>query len=412
MPRNTWFGPQGLFSMAVIVSALGYFVDVYDLVLFSTVRIQSLRDIGIAEDQFFAKGVLLLNVQMAGMLLGGLLWGIVGDKKGRVAILFGSILLYSIANLGNALITNLEQYVVLRFIAGFGLAGEIGGAVTLVSETMKQEKRGLGTTLIAGFGLSGAIVAGLVAQHVDWRTAYAIGGILGLALLILRMKILESGLYDAMKSQKTVKRGAMRLLLSPPRRFIKYLSCILIGVPLYYILIIFMTFAPELTAALGAAPPIRAEYAVMAIYAGFACGGFAAGFISQWIRSRKKVVILSLVVMAACTALYLKLPAGTPASVYQTLTFFLGFGGGYASVFFMIAAEQFGTNVRALAATSIPNFVRASTIIITAAYTYLKADAPLPYAAGVIGVVCYALAFAALSQIDETFDKNLDFTEQ
>lgn len=398
--------------MVVIVSALGYFVDIYDLVLFSTVRIQSLRDLGVPEAEFFKSGVLLLNLQMAGMLVGGLLWGIVGDRHGRVAILFGSILLYSIANLANAMVTTVEQYAFLRFVAGFGLAGEIGGAVTLVSESMKREKRGLGTTLIAGFGLTGAIVAGIVAQYVDWRTAYAIGGVLGLALLILRMKILESGMFSSLKMEKNIRRGSVMLLFWPPKRLLKYLSCIAIGVPLYFVLVIFMTFAPELTAALGASPAITPQSAVIIIYIGFAAGGLAMGLISQYLRSRKKVLILSLVLMAVCAAIYLTLPPGTPLVVYQILTMLCGFAGGYATVFFMIAAEQFGTNVRALAATSIPNFVRAATIPIAGSFALLKGEMSMAHAAMTIAAICFALAFIALTQIDETFSKNLDYVER
>lgn len=409
---SKWFGSQGLFSMIVIVSALGYFVDIYDLVLFSTVRVVSLRDIGVPESEIFSKSVLLLNLQMAGMLLGGLLWGIVGDKHGRVSILFGSILLYSIANLANALITNVDQYAVLRFIAGFGLAGEIGGAVTLVSESMKQEKRGLGTTLIAGFGLTGAIFAGIIAQYVDWRTAYAIGGVLGLLLLMLRMKILESGMFASMKAERHVRRGSIRLLVWPGKRLLRYLSCIAVGVPLYFVLVIFMTFAPELTTALGAAVPITPHNAVTVIYIGFATGGLAMGLLSQYLKSRKKVVVIAMAGMMAASGAYLLLPPGTPLLTYQILTFLCGFTGGYASVFFMMAAEQFGTNVRALAATSIPNFMRGATILISGGYGLLKADMPLHAAAGIVGIICFGIAFAALTQIEETFSKNLDYIER
>jgi len=413
MARMPWFGTQGLFSMVVIVSALGYFVDVYDLVLFSTVRVPSLRDIGVPEDQFFSKGILLLNLQMAGMLIGGLLWGIIGDKKGRVTILFGSILLYSVANLANAMITNIEQYMVLRFIAGFGLAGEIGGAVTLVSESMKQERRGLGTTLIAGFGLTGAIAAGTIAHYVDWRTAYAIGGVLGLALLVLRMKIFESGMFTSLKSERNVRRGSVMLLLAPPARFLKYICCILIGVPLYFILVIFMTFAPELTAALGAATPITGQDAVIVIYIGFAAGSLVMGLVSQKLKSRKKVITMALILMTLCAGTYLYLPPGTPLVTYQILTMMLGFTGGYAVIFFMIAAEQFGTNIRALAATSIPNFIRAAVIPISASYTAMQGNGiALQDAALILGGISILLAFAAMTVIEETFSKNLDYVER
>ncbi|NBX66957.1 MAG: MFS transporter [Proteobacteria bacterium] len=410
-PKTPLFGASGLFSLAVIVSALGYFVDVYDLVLFSTVRTPSLLAIGIPEDQIFSKGVMLLNIQMAGMLLGGLLWGMIGDKQGRLSVLFGSILLYSVANLANAFVTSLDQYAVLRFIAGFGLAGEIGGAVTLVSESMKKEHRGLGTTLIATFGLTGAIVAGFIAQHFDWRTAYIIGGVLGLCLLVLRVKMFESGMFENLKADKDIPRGSLRLLLFPKERLMKYISCSVIGIPLYFGIVIFMTFAPELTKALGATAPLGGATAVMAFYTGAAVGGFFSGILSQALKSRKKVVALGLGLMSVTCTAYLLMPQGLPTSVFALMTFVIGASSGYAAVFFMIAAEQFGTNVRALAATSITNFFRASAIPISGGYIALKNHMDLPYAALIVGAACMALAFLALTQIDETFSKDLDHIE-
>ena len=412
MTKQPLFGREGLFSLAVIVSALGYFVDVYDIVLFSTVRIQSLTDLGIPEDALFSTGVYLLNLQMAGMLAGGFLWGIIGDKSGRLTILFGSILIYSLANIGNAFVTTVDQYAILRFISGFGLAGEIGGAVTLVSETMRQDKRGLGTTLIAGFGLTGAIVAGIVAKLVDWRTAYIIGGVLGLVLLALRVKAYESGLFETTKKQDGVSRGNLLLLIWPPKQLIKYLSCAIIGVPLYFIAVIFMVFAPELTKSIGVTPTMPAESAVIYIYSGIAIGALLSGFISQWMGNRKKVLSLYLVIMTAFSALYLFLPAGTSLYVYKALTLIIGFTGGYVSIFFMISAEQFGTNIRALAVTSITNFIRAATIPIASGYIALKSIMSLEHAALTVGAICLGLAFLAITRIDETFDRDLDYVEE
>lgn len=409
--KTPLFGTNGLFSMAVIVSALGYFVDVYDLVLFSTVRTQSLLSIGVPEADLFSKGVMLLNLQMAGMLLGGLLWGMIGDKQGRISVLFGSIVLYSVANLANAFVTSLDQYAVLRFIAGFGLAGEIGGAVTLVSESMKQSHRGLGTTIIATVGLMGAIVAGFVAKFCDWRTAYIIGGVLGLALLVLRVKVMESGMFSNLKADKSIPRGSLKLLFTPRERLIKYISCCLIGVPLYYGIVIFMTFAPELTKHIGASEILTGANAVIAFYTGATVGGFFSGIISQKLQSRKKVVALGLTLMSASCAAYLQMPAGTDVSMFWFLTFLIGVSGGYAAVFFMIAAEQFGTNVRALAATSITNFFRAAAIPISSGYVALKGHMDLTDAALVVGIVCMGLAFLALTKIDETFSKDLDHIE-
>src|SRR5882762_615963 len=115
-----------LFSVPVIVAALGYFVDIYDLLLFSIVRRPSLSALGVPDEELFGQGEFLLQVQMGGLLLGGLIWGIMGDKRGRLSVLFGSILMYSLANIGNGFVTNVTQYAALRFIAGLGLAGELG----------------------------------------------------------------------------------------------------------------------------------------------------------------------------------------------------------------------------------------------------------------------------------------------
>ncbi|HEY8964740.1 MAG TPA: MFS transporter [Alphaproteobacteria bacterium] len=407
-----WFGKNGLLSLIVIVSALGYFVDVYDLVLFSTVRIASLTDLNVAKDDIFSTGVFLLNCQMAGMLLGGLLWGIIGDKYGRLTILFGSILMYSLANLANAVASSVDQYAILRFIAGVGLAGELGGAVTLVSEVMDKSKRGYGTAIIAAIGMMGAVAAALVAKMVDWRAAYFIGGILGLFLLILRLKVVESGMFAEVRERESVKRGNLTMLIWPPKRLLRYVAGILIGVPTYFTIVIFMTFAPELTAALNATAPIAASDAVILLYVGLCFGGIGSGLITQKLRSRKKCLGLFITGMMLLSTVYLNSPDGMSWLWFASLTIGLGFFTGYFCVFVMLAAEQFGTNIRALTATSTSNFVRAASIPVAASYAFFK-DADMPYENGamIIGAACFAVGFIGLIFVHETFERDLDYID-
>jgi len=268
---------ENVLNANVIVAALGYFVDIYDLLLFGIVRVASLKDIGVPDSELLEKGVLLINAQMFGMLLGGLLWGVIGDKKGRIAVLFGSILMYSVANILNAFVTDVETYAVLRFVAGIGLAGELGAAITLVSETLTKEKRGYGTTIVASVGILGAVVAGLIGDLFSWQTAYIIGGVMGLALLALRVSMSESGLFHDSKNSKS-KKGDLKMLFYPPARFIKYAQCILIGLPVWYAVGILMTFSPELAKDLGVTAPIAAGSTIMWGYLGLAIGDLTSGY--------------------------------------------------------------------------------------------------------------------------------------
>jgi putative MFS transporter len=402
--------PTRLLNWAVVVAALGYFVDIYDLVLFGVVRVASLKDIGVPESELLSTGVFLLNMQMAGMLLGGVLWGMLGDKKGRLSVLFGSILMYSLANLANAFVTSVEMYAVLRFIAGIGLAGELGAAITLVCEVMPKEKRGAATAIVAGFGVSGAILAATVGQLVHWSHAYIIGGVMGLALLVLRVRLAESGLFHRMGTHHTAPRGNFLMLLYPAKRLKTYLACILIGVPIWFVIGILATFAPELGKALNATGPLVAAQAIMYAYIGLVGGDFASGFLSQYLKSRRKVVALFMASAAGLTALFLLMPGMDP-SFYYILYVLLGFSAGYWAVFVTIGAEQFGTNLRATAATTIPNMVRGSTVALTTAFTFFKGHLPLDLSALLVGAFAFAIGAAALWRLKETFHADLDFLE-
>ena len=394
---------------AVLVAALGYFVDIYDLVLFSIVRVSSLRDLGVAEAQMEGDGVFILNMQMVGMLLGGIAWGVMGDKVGRRSVLFGSILLYSAANLANAWVQSVEQYAWIRLIAGFGLAGELGAGITLVSELMTPERRGHGTTVVATVGAAGAILAGVVASNFTWQTAYVVGGVLGFSLLLLRFGALESGMFQqTLKAE--VSRGAFWKLFTPRSRALLFLNSILIGVPIWFCVGILITFSPELAKELGVEGMVNPAYAVMCTYAGLTVGDFFSGALSQRFRTRKKIVRVFLWLTVLTTGVYL---SGWVTSLngFYLLCVALGLATGYWAVFVTMASEHFGTNLRATATTSVPNFVRGSTVLITLGYRYGQTWTTKTYAALAVGMVCLGLAFAALSRLHETWGRDLDFQE-
>ena len=407
-PDHTASSKQVLWT--VVVCALGYFVDIYDLILFAVVRKPSLLGIGVAEADLESVGGKLISLQMGGMLLGGILWGVLGDKIGRKSVLFGSILTYSLANIANAYVTSVESYAALRLIAGIGLAGDLGAAVTLVSEVMSAEKRGYGTTAIAGVGVFGAVAAALVSQLVSWQTAYLIGGALGLGLLALRVSTFDSKLFDAVKASSH-RRGDLRMLLSPPARLGRYLACIAIGVPIWFSIGILVAFAPEIAKSQGVTGAITGGQAVLYAYAGLGIGDIAAGLLSQWFGSRRKAVALFLALDALALTAYV-LATGVSPQVFLLLVFAVGVANGYWAVFATTAAEQFGTNLRATVATTAPNFVRGSLVAIEFAWSGLKGDLGRAPAAAVVGAVCLLIAAVALSRLQESFGKGLDWVEE
>ncbi|MBK8704413.1 MAG: MFS transporter [Saprospiraceae bacterium] len=393
----------------VIVAALGYFVDIYDLLLFSIVRVQSLKDIGVADDQLLNIGLSLLNWQMIGMLMGGIAWGVMGDKRGRLSVLFGSIILYSLANIANGFVETVEQYRWLRLVAGIGLAGELGAGITLVSEVMSKEKRGIGTTIVATIGIMGAVVAYFVATHWNWRTAYFVGGGLGLALLILRISVYESGMFKNIK-QAEVSRGNFFMLFANRELFFKYTKCILIGLPTWYVVGILVTAAREFSQAYGMAEVADPGRAVMWCYTGLTLGDLSSGLLSQLLKSRKKAMFIFLTLSAITIAFYLSSGA-ISLSQFYTKAFLLGYGVGYWAIFVTIASEQFGTNIRATVTTTVPNFARGSLVPISMSFAYLQKYTTLVGSAVAVGAVCMLIAFVALSYMKETFHKDLDYLE-
>lgn len=409
--HSSWYHIRQSLNFTVLVAALGYFVDMYDLVLYGIVRIPSLKSLGISGNDLVDKGVFLLNMQMIGMLIGGIIWGVLGDKKGRLSVLFGSITIYSLANIANAFVVSVESYAVVRFIAGVGLAGELGAAVTLVSEIMKKESRGYGTTLVAAIGILGSVTACLVGDIFPWKIAYVIGGVLGLVLLILRVRLFESGIYKSMIGNKEVKKGNFIGLFTDRRKFFKYIRCILIGLPMWFVVGLLIMLSPEFAVMLNVQGNITAGSSIMFCYIGLAIGDLSFGFLSQLLKTRKKIIYFALICVSILVVIYLN-SYNISADMFYALCLVIGIFIGYWAVFVTIAAEQFGTNLRATVTTTVPNFVRGSVVLLTLSFQALKGHFGLDGAAYIVGFTTIALALISLYFMEETFHKDLDYLEK
>ncbi|MDQ2752814.1 MAG: MFS transporter [Bacteroidota bacterium] len=416
---------QSLLTIPLLVAALGYFVDIYDLLLFSIIRVPSLKSLGLTDAQILVDGERIISVQMIGLLLGGLFWGIVGDKRGRLSVLFGSILLYSVANIANGLVHNVHQYELVRFLAGLGLAGELGAGITLVSEIVSKEKRGIATSFVAGIGLIGAIVAFVVkeafikADNSGWQTCYFIGGALGVVLLLLRISVFESGMFQQIK-KADVKRGNFFMLINNRERLKRYLLSILIGFPSWYVIGVLVTFSKEFGKAMHILQPIDAGKAVMFAYAGLSVGDIAIGFVSQHLKSRKKALYIWYTLNAIVIFLFFTIQYHSSAQTMYWLCAALGISNGYWAIFVTIGAEQFGTNIRATAATTIPNFVRGLLPLIILLFQVLRsglshrglgADSSYITGAWITGIIVMIPAFLAAFSLKETFGRDLNFVE-
>lgn len=405
--------PRKLFNIIVIVASLGYFVDIYDLIIFGIVKNPSLSDLGLTDSMdLFNTGNFILSMQMAGMLVGGIVWGILGDKKGRLSILFMTILLYSLANIANGFITSVNQYAWLRFIAGFGLSGEFGLGVTLVSEVMSKERRGLGASMVSGIGILGAVLAFFVAERFNWRTAYWAGGALGLLLLALRIAVYESGMYEKTKGQN-VSRGNFLALFNNIKRFKKFIFATLLALPTWYTVSVLAINAPSFAEdALNISGPVKGSTSVMLHYTGAAIGSFLFGYISLILKSRKKAIMLATICIAILTAVYFSLVGASPVLLYLDL-FLLGIPmGGLWAIFVTAASEQFGTNIRATVTTSAPNFVRGATILMTFLLGTLTPVTGLWTSGIITGVIFIGIAFLSVFFTEETYGKDLDYSEQ
>jgi MFS family permease len=400
-----------IFSIPVLVAALGYFVDIYDLLLFSIIRIPSLLDLGLSSTQITTDGEKILSWQMAGLLIGGILWGVLGDKKGRLSVLFGSILLYSVANIANGFVQTTDQYALIRFIAGIGLAGELGAGITLVSELTPKNKRGLATSMVAGIGLTGAVFAFIMKENFHWRTCYFIGGGLGLALLVLRISVFESGMFNKVK-QMNVQRGNFFMLINNRDRLKRYVLAILIGLPTWFVIGILVTFSKEFGEAFGILEPIDSGKAIMYAYAAIAIGDVTVGLVSQRLQSRKKALYIFYAITSIFMFLFFTQLWGASANAMYWMCAGLGFGTGFWAIFVTMGAEQFGTNIRATAATTIPNMVRGMlTILIIPMFKFFRAETDYVTGGWITGIIIMVITIIAAILTKETFHKDLNYVE-
>lgn len=405
---------QSIFNIAVVVAALGYFVDIYDLLLFGIIRIPSLRDLGLSEESILTDGEAILQWQMWGLLIGGIIWGVMGDKKGRLSVLFGSILLYSIANIANGFVQTVDQYKWIRFIAGLGLAGELGAGITLVSELISKEKRGIATSLVAGLGLTGAVVAFIMKENFSWRTCYFIGGGLGLLLLLMRISVFESGMFHETK-KKNVQRGNLLMLFTKWHRFKKYMLSVLIGLPTWFVIGILVTFSSEFAKAFGITEPVDPGKSIMFAYAAISIGDIAIGFVSQSFRSRKKALYLFYAITIFFIVLFFTIQWNGSANQMYWICAGLGFGTGFWAIFVTMGAEQFGTNIRATTATTIPNMVRGMlAIFILPLFQALRSIDGFGFVKGGIytAIIVMVIAVFAAIFLEETFGKDLNYIEE
>ncbi|MCO5239280.1 MAG: MFS transporter [Chitinophagaceae bacterium] len=403
---------NAVFNVAVLVAALGYFVDIYDLLLFGIVRVESLIDMGLSESQLLTDGESILQWQMWGLLLGGIIWGVMGDKKGRISVLFGSIILYSLANIANGFVQTVDQYKMIRFIAGLGLAGELGAGITLVSELTSKEKRGIATSLVAGLGLTGAVAAFFIKENFHWRTCYFIGGGLGLLLLVLRISVFESGMFHEVKKMN-VKRGSLIMFFNNTERFKKYIIAILIGLPTWFVIGVLVTFSSEFGRQMGITEKIDPGKSIMFAYAAISLGDITVGLVSQWLKSRKKALYVFYAITTVFMVLYFTVQWNGSAAQMYVLCAGLGFGTGFWAIFVTMGAEQFGTNIRATAATTIPNMVRGLlAIFILPLFQGLRNVTDFYTGGWISAVIIMSIGIAAIILTKETFGKDLNYVEE
>lgn len=400
----------GILSFPVIVAALGYFVDIYDLLLFNIVRIPSLHSLGLDENAVNKSGEFILSLQMIGLLIGGIIWGIMGDKKGRLSVLFGSIILYSVANVANGFVTTVDQYAWTRFFAGIGLAGELGAGITLVSELISREKRGISTSFVAGLGLLGAVVAYFLSREFDWRTCFFIGGGLGVMLLFLRVSVFESGMFKMMRD-KNIARGNFTMFFTNKTRFKKYMLSILIGLPTWYVIGILVAFSNKFGKEFGITEEINPGKAIMYAYVALSIGDVLAGLLSQYLRSRKATLYIFYAMSAIMITAYFLQGSNSASLGMYLICAGLGFSNGYWAIFVTMAAEQFGTNLRATAATTVPNMVRGALPMILLLFNWLQHYFSYSTSGFITGAIIMVITVASAMLTQETFGKELNYME-
>jgi MFS transporter, putative metabolite:H+ symporter len=405
-----------IFNIAVLVAALGYFVDIYDLLLFNIVRLESINSLAsehgitLSTEAAKSQGEFIISIQMIGLLIGGIIWGMLGDKKGRLSVLFGSIILYSVANIVNGFVQTTNQYALVRFVAGLGLAGELGAGITLVSELVSKEKRGLSTSLVAGIGLTGAVFAYFISLKLDWRTCYFVGGGLGFCLLLLRISVFESGMYKKI-TETSITRGNFFMFFTNKERFFKYAKAILIGLPTWYVIGILLAFSNNFAEKFGIVEKVLPKKATMFAYVFISIADVLIGFVSHWLKSRKKALFIFYFLTVIGIILYFTQQNGNAFTMY-IICAFLGFGTGFWALFVTMAAEQFGTNLRSTAATTAPNMVRGSLPLMLLFFNWFQGFTTYINAAIWLGIIVMAVSMSAAYFTEETFGKDLNFVEE
>jgi putative MFS transporter len=401
---------QSVFNLAVLAAGLGFFIDAFDLFLFNVYRIPSLRDLGMSTSEITRVGERLLSIQMAGMMLGGIISGIIADKLGRAKVLFGSILLYSLANIANGFVENVNQYAVIRFLAGVGLAGELGAGITLVGERMSIEKRGYGTILVATLGALGAIAAGLAGNWLPWRQAFVGAGIAGLLMLLLRIKSMESPLFNESSTQ-TNNRGSFKLLLINKRRFLKYIGCILMGVPIWYSVGILITLSPEL-ARIHQIDGLNLSLCFILFQVGIATGDLSSGLLSQWFKTRKKIILAFMIIGILATGFHFQNFFQQDPILFTS--FLMGTGCGYLSVFVTSTAEHFGTNLRVTVTATVTNFMRGTVTLLIPFHQWIESSFQIGLTEGLMitGALVWLLALTSVVLLPDTYGRDLNFLEK
>lgn len=417
----------GLLSLPVLVAALGYFVDVYDLLLFTIVRQPSVMAVGATAKSIIEDSAHIINWQMSGLLIGGIIWGVIGDKHGRLKVLFGSIMLYSVANILTSFVQTVDQYAYCRFIGGIGLAGELGAGITLVSEMLPKNKRGIGTSMVAGIGLFGAVFAYFTFQYTkqwglsytisnikitDWRICYQIGGVLGVFLLILRIRVAESFMFESAKLAN-IEKGNFLQFFSNKKRFSKYIKAILIGLPTWFVIGVLVNYSNKFATELYGKNLIDSGKSIMFAYIGIAVGDIVIGYVSQYFKSRKKALLVFYSLNTAAMILFFSVVNDSDQRMYAICAL-LGFSTGYWAIFNTMAAEQFGTNLRATAATTIPNMVRGALPLINFLFLDIlqkKVGWTVIQSGILTGIIVMSITVVAFVFTEETYHKDLDYLE-
>jgi MFS transporter, putative metabolite:H+ symporter len=381
----------------------GYFIDIFDLVLFSTLRISSFEELKITDPTYWT--VVFFNLQMTGILVGGIFWGKMADIKGRSWSFMGTILVFSIANIINGLTSSLTVYGICRFIAGFGLAGEMGSGIALICEKVPDEKRSLYLGFVSSLGCIGAVLSGWLGDIVYWRYLFIGSGFAGILLTLLRKNLLEPDLFRK-TATLNIPRGQWKTLFQSPPDLIRFILLIFLGIPMWYIIGILWSFSTEMTSTIGL-NIFTSGQAILWGYVGVWMGDMLMPFVSQFLKSRIFTIQICLIMMLLGVIYLFQFQPHSLLS-FQLTHIFLGFTIGYWAVYATLCGESFGTNIRALTSTSLPSLIRFSSIPMMIIYQYGRDENELNIALG-MGLTVLCISMITTYFIKDTFQKDIDF---